>query len=141
MVFIAGNIPYKTEITPLLIVIRLTEFDYSGATAIATVMLALSLPDVPPTINHHPGLGMAEVRPCLIRHRVRSRRCAAAAAGARRPRNREPPRSCSIAAAMFFLALFLLVPLVVGVRRGVAARACAAFLKGSAIPTPSRPSS
>ena len=42
VVFIAGNIPYKTEIAPLLIVIRLTEFDYSGATAIATVMLALS---------------------------------------------------------------------------------------------------
>jgi sulfate/thiosulfate transport system permease protein len=42
VVFIAGNIPYKTEIAPLLIVIRLTEFDYSGATVIATVMLALS---------------------------------------------------------------------------------------------------
>jgi sulfate transport system permease protein len=42
VVFIAGNIPYQTEIAPLLIVIRLTEFDYSGATAIATVMLALS---------------------------------------------------------------------------------------------------
>jgi sulfate transport system permease protein len=42
VVFIAGNIPYRTEIAPLLIVIRLTEFDYSGATAIATVMLAIS---------------------------------------------------------------------------------------------------
>ena len=42
VVFIAGNIPYQTEIAPLLIVIRLTEFDYSGATVIATVMLALS---------------------------------------------------------------------------------------------------
>jgi sulfate transport system permease protein len=42
VVFIAGNIPYKTEIAPLLIVIRLTEFDYSGATAIATLMLAIS---------------------------------------------------------------------------------------------------
>jgi sulfate/thiosulfate transport system permease protein len=42
VVFIAGNIPYKTEIAPLLIVIRLTEFDYNGATAIATLMLAIS---------------------------------------------------------------------------------------------------
>jgi len=42
VVFIAGNIPYKTEIAPLLIVIRLEEFDYVGATAIATIMLAIS---------------------------------------------------------------------------------------------------
>lgn len=42
VVFIAGNLPYRTEIAPLLIVIRLTEFDYSGATAIATIMLAIS---------------------------------------------------------------------------------------------------
>lgn len=42
VVFIAGNIPYRTEIAPLLIVIKLTEFDYAGATAIATIMLAIS---------------------------------------------------------------------------------------------------
>jgi len=42
VVFIAGNIPYRTEIAPLLIVIRLTEFDYAGATAVATLMLAIS---------------------------------------------------------------------------------------------------
>ena len=42
VIFIAGNIPYRTEIAPLLIVIRLTEFDYAGATAIATIMLAIS---------------------------------------------------------------------------------------------------
>jgi sulfate/thiosulfate transport system permease protein len=42
VIFIAGNIPYQTEIAPLLIVIRLTEFDYAGATAIATLMLAIS---------------------------------------------------------------------------------------------------
>jgi sulfate transport system permease protein len=42
VVFIAGNLPYRTEIAPLLIVIRLTEFDYSGATAIATIMLGIS---------------------------------------------------------------------------------------------------
>jgi sulfate transport system permease protein len=35
-------LPYRTEIAPLLIVIRLTEFDYNGATAIATIMLAIA---------------------------------------------------------------------------------------------------
>jgi sulfate transport system permease protein len=42
VIFIAGNIPYRTEIAPLLIVIRLEEFDYAGAAAIATIMLAIS---------------------------------------------------------------------------------------------------
>jgi sulfate/thiosulfate transport system permease protein len=42
VIFIAGNMPYQTEIAPLLIVIRLSEFDYAGATAIATLMLAIS---------------------------------------------------------------------------------------------------
>ena len=37
--FIAGNMPYKTEIAPLLILIRLEQFDYAGATAIGVVML------------------------------------------------------------------------------------------------------
>ena len=43
VIFIAGNIPYVSEIAPLLIVIKLEEFDYAGATVIATLMLALSL--------------------------------------------------------------------------------------------------
>lgn len=42
VIFIAGNLPYSTEIAPLLIVIRLEEFDYAGATAIAAAMLILS---------------------------------------------------------------------------------------------------
>ncbi|MGC0052062.1 sulfate ABC transporter permease subunit CysT [Brucella pituitosa] len=42
VIFIAGNTPYVSEIAPLLIVIRLEEYDYAGATALATVMLALS---------------------------------------------------------------------------------------------------
>lgn len=42
VVFIAGNLPYQTEIAPLLIVIRLEEYDYVGAAAIATIMLAIS---------------------------------------------------------------------------------------------------
>ena len=42
VIFIAGNLPYVSEIAPLLIVIRLEEYDYAAATAIATIMLALS---------------------------------------------------------------------------------------------------
>jgi sulfate transport system permease protein len=42
VIFIAGNIPEVSEIAPLLIVIKLEEFDYGGATVIATIMLAIS---------------------------------------------------------------------------------------------------
>jgi len=42
VIFIAGNLPNSTEIAPLLITIRLEEFDYAGATAIAAAMLLLS---------------------------------------------------------------------------------------------------
>lgn len=42
VIFICGNIPMRTEITPLLIVSRLEQYDYAGATALATIMLALS---------------------------------------------------------------------------------------------------
>ena len=42
VIFIAGNMPMISEITPLLIITKLEQYDYAGATAIATVMLALS---------------------------------------------------------------------------------------------------
>jgi sulfate transport system permease protein len=42
VIFIAGNMPMRSEITPLLIMIRLDEFDYAGATAIAMVFLLVS---------------------------------------------------------------------------------------------------
>ena len=42
VIFIAGNMPYKTEIAPLMIISRLEEYDYAGATTIAVVMLLLS---------------------------------------------------------------------------------------------------
>ena len=42
VIFIAGNIPMVSEITPLMIITRLEEFDYQGATAIASVMLSVS---------------------------------------------------------------------------------------------------
>jgi sulfate transport system permease protein len=42
VVFIAGNMPMKTEIAPLLIMTKLEQYDYAGATAIAVVMLGAS---------------------------------------------------------------------------------------------------
>jgi sulfate transport system permease protein len=42
VVFISGNLPFRTEVVTLLIVARLEQFDYAGATAIATTMLAVS---------------------------------------------------------------------------------------------------
>jgi sulfate/thiosulfate transport system permease protein len=42
VIFIAGNMPMRTEITPLLIMMKLEQFDYAGATAIALVFLSLS---------------------------------------------------------------------------------------------------
>jgi len=42
VVFISGNLPYKTEIAPYLIWMRLEEFDYSGAIALAVVLLMIS---------------------------------------------------------------------------------------------------
>ncbi|UTG94007.1 sulfate ABC transporter permease subunit CysT [Geobacter sulfurreducens] len=42
IIFIAGNMPMVSEITPLLIITKLEQYDYAGATAIATVMLLFS---------------------------------------------------------------------------------------------------
>lgn len=43
VVFISANLPYKTEITPVMIVSKLEQYDYQGAAAIGVVMLILSL--------------------------------------------------------------------------------------------------
>jgi len=42
VVFISGNMPMKTEITPLIIITKLEQYDYAGATAIGVVMLFIS---------------------------------------------------------------------------------------------------
>jgi sulfate transport system permease protein len=41
VVFISGNMPMKTEIVPLLIITKLEQYDYAGATAIAALMLVI----------------------------------------------------------------------------------------------------
>lgn len=40
--FISGNMPMRTEIAPLLIMSKLEQFDYAGATAVALILLLLS---------------------------------------------------------------------------------------------------
>lgn len=42
VIFISGNIAYVSEIAPLLIVVKLEQYDYAGATGVATIMLAIS---------------------------------------------------------------------------------------------------
>jgi sulfate/thiosulfate transport system permease protein len=42
IVFVSGNLPFKTEIAPYLIVMRLEQYDYAGAIALAVVLLAIS---------------------------------------------------------------------------------------------------
>lgn len=42
VIFIAGNVPFVSEIAPLLIITKLEQYDYVGATAIATIMLGIS---------------------------------------------------------------------------------------------------
>ena len=76
VIFIAGNVPYVSEIVPLLIVQRLEEYDYAGATGVAVAMLAVSFA-------------------VLLRHQSRSRPSGAGdsamADAASRPRPRGPP--------------------------------------------------
>ncbi|MBO8834021.1 ABC transporter permease subunit, partial [Staphylococcus aureus] len=42
VIFIAGNMPMISEITPLIIITKLEQYDYAGATAVAVVMLVIS---------------------------------------------------------------------------------------------------
>jgi sulfate transport system permease protein len=42
VIFIAGNMPHKSEIAPLLIVIRLEQFDYAGAAAVGFAMVVIA---------------------------------------------------------------------------------------------------
>ena len=57
VIFIAGNVPYVSEIAPLLIVVKLEEYDYAGATAIAAIMLALSFVMLLASTRRRPGTG------------------------------------------------------------------------------------
>ena len=109
VIFIAGNMPFIPEIAPLLIIIRLEEFNYPAAAAIAhgdaDDLLRHPAPHQP-----HPGLAAAEIRPWLMQQSPRS-----LSAGLRLARpslpSRYPVRIVLVALAVVFLVLFLLLPL------------------------------
>ncbi len=114
VVFIAGNRVMETEITPFLIITKLEQYDYAGATAIGVVMLTASflllliinlLAMVEPPLRG---------RDRVMAHRDHhtSGRLRRAARG--RSLTTEPPlvRRLLIGTAVAFLTLFLLVPLV-----------------------------
>ncbi|CAM5570828.1 Sulfate transport system permease protein CysT OS=Stutzerimonas stutzeri OX=316 GN=cysT PE=3 SV=1 [Stutzerimonas stutzeri] len=42
MIFVAGNMPMKTEFLPLLIMVKLDQYDYAGATTIGVLMLVVA---------------------------------------------------------------------------------------------------
>ena len=91
-VFISGNMPMKTEITPLLIITKLEQYDYAGATAIAVVMLVASFR---PAAGHQ--------RRCsggARRHAGGMIADEAAVASRRAPRRRTGPRASRRASAL-----------------------------------------
>ncbi len=117
IVFISGNLPMRTEIAPLLIVTKLEQFDEAGATAIAVVLLLASF---------------ALVFAANALQRWTRRLAGASAMAASRgfrpaPTLAERPavRRALAAAAVLFLALFVLVPLAAvfaqALRKGPAA--------------------
>ena len=126
VVFISGNMPMRTEITPLLIITKLDQYDYAGATAIAVVMLVFSLALLLPInllqkwsssrneMRRRPswfrkGSDIAMATATLTAGKLpAARRVATAATG-------EPTavRWTLIGVAVFFLALFIFLPLAI----------------------------
>jgi ABC-type sulfate transport system permease subunit len=114
VIFIAGNVPMVSEITPLLIITKLEQFDYAGATAIAVVMLVTSFIllflinglQIWANRSHGGGLIMSAI--VSTHWTARTKRFEASAA------TREPrwvKVVLLIAIALTFFGLFLLLPL------------------------------
>ena len=121
VIFIAGNMPLVSEIVPLLIVIKLEQYDYAGATVVGTAMLAAVVPaaarDQPPAALGARAQRLTgrtcrcSPRPACQPTRVGDR---GSRAGPRRPdRRRRSPSSC------LFLLLPLLAVFVEALRQGV----------------------
>ncbi len=99
VIFIAGNLPMKSEIAPLLIVIKLEQFDYAGAAAIGLVMLAASFLIL---------LALNIVQAFFVREALSHE---AAAIRAAPPKIAGHVRVISVLVAIGFIVLFLLLPL------------------------------
>jgi ABC-type Fe3+ transport system permease subunit len=74
VVFISGNMPMKTEITPLLIITKLEQYDYAGATALAVVMLVVSFALLLASTCCRRGVGRDELQVPSCRFQVAGRR-------------------------------------------------------------------
>ncbi len=91
MVFIAGNMPMRTEIVPLLIIIQLEQYDYAGATALGAVMLVMLVRPAPcdqpapalgPAPRRRGSLALAGATPGLRRAAATEATSTASAGGA-----------------------------------------------------------
>jgi ABC-type sulfate transport system permease component len=112
VIFIAGNMPMKTEILPLLIMVKLDQYDYTGATAIGVLMLVVSF-ILLLLINL---LQRRIETPEGGRH-VQFIPCSAAANAARR--GSATSRRILIGLGWLVFALFLLLPLVIVVSQAL----------------------
>ena len=117
VVFVSGNMPFKTEIAPVLIVARLEEFAYAEATAIAVVLLVISfamlIADQPPRT----------LEPSAWRLSPGDRSAGAAAACGARSRIRCWCAALLIGAAVLAVGVLVVVPVGVRLRPGPAPRA------------------
>ena len=128
VVFMSGNMPMKTEITPLLIMTKLEQFDYAGATALALVMLIASFAILivingltwrrarrqAPDVRARPPLDeLSGTERGAGRGHPPGARLVIAPPGQRPLLRQEPTwvRWLLIAIALGFLAMFLLLPL------------------------------
>ena len=121
VIFIAGNLPMKTEITPLLIVIHLEEFDYQGAAALGLRDAGHLLRGA---VGHQPAAGLGPAPPRAGGALMAAAASPALVAGcASRPGQHTwlhaIVRWLFISVSLMFLAAVLLAPAGHGVRHGV----------------------
>ena len=114
VIFIAGNMPMKTEILPLLIMVKLDQYDYTGATAIGVLMLVVSFILLLLINLLQRRIETLEGGPVMSSSSLG----AAAAANAAR-RGSATSRRVLIALAWLVFALFLLLPLFIVVSQAL----------------------
>ncbi len=143
VIFIAGNLPMKTEITPLLIVIKLEEFDYNGRRGARLRDAGHVVRDA---ARHQPAAGLGPAPARAARHadgRARQRPSPPSIATPPRARHAACTRWCAglfIGLSLAFLAALLLAPLAAVFVDGARARAWAPTCTASRTRTRLRPS-
>ena len=107
VVFISGNMPMHTEVVPLLIMSKLEQFDYAGATAIAVVMLVASFVH---SARHQRAAKVEQPPPGGLTFAMADQSQGAP----KKPGTADPPavRIALIAIALVFVALFIFIPVI-----------------------------